>query len=143
MCCDIFRTTLFLERLIFTLFQIDYFDTTATFSEQIFFQNSFFLLFQNSDFFAAVIFSEYSLFQSENSTEQPLLENKKFFMAVTFRDSCFSLFKIKISKKELLFHGRYFATRYQLFQKSYILEKTSFSEKQYSALPASCGELLF
>ena len=29
-------------------------------------------------------------------------------MAVTFRNSCFSLFRIKISKKELLFQGRYF-----------------------------------
>ena len=94
-----------------TLFQSDYFATTVTFLEQMFFQSScFFLLFQNSHFFTAGIFSEQLLFQNENSTEQPLLENKKFFMAVTFRNSYFSLFRIKISKKELLFQGRYFCT---------------------------------
>ena len=69
------------------------------FSEQIFFKSScFFLLFQNSHFFGGVIFSKQLLFQNENFTEQPLLENEKFFTAVTFRNSCFSLFRTKISK---------------------------------------------
>ena len=74
----------------FTLFQSNYFDTTVTFSGQLFLQNSCcFLLFQNSHFFAGVIFSEQLLFRSENSIEQPLLENRKFFTAVTFRNSYF------------------------------------------------------
>ena len=101
----------FWRSYFFTLFQSDYFGTTVTSSEQLFFQSScFFLLFQNSHFFAAVIFSEQLLFQNENSTEQPVLENEKFFVAVTFRNSCFSLFRIKTPKKELLFQGRYFYT---------------------------------
>ena len=90
----------------FTLIQSNYFDTTVTFSEQLFFQNScFFLLFQNSHFFAAITFSEQLLFQTETSTEQPLLENRKFFIAVTFRNSYFleELFRIKISKKRATF----------------------------------------
>ena len=33
------------------------------------------------------MFSEYLIFRSEISTEQPLLEKKKFFRAVTFRKS--------------------------------------------------------
>ena len=89
MCCDFFRTTLFLEKLLLH----------TTFSEWLLRHKSyifgaaifwtFFSFFQNSHFFAAVIFLEKLLFQSENSTEQPLLENKKSLMPVTFRNSCF------------------------------------------------------
>ena len=65
--------------------------TTST--QQLLFRGSSehccFLLFQNSHFFAGVIFSEQLLFRSENSTEQPLLENRKFFTALTFRNSSF------------------------------------------------------
>ena len=85
-----FSGQLYFGRSYFTLFQSNYFDTAVTFSRQLFLQNSgFFPLFQNSHFFAGVIFSEKLLFWSENSTEQPLLENKKFFTAVTFlRRNC-------------------------------------------------------
>ena len=38
---------------------------------------------------------------------QPLLENKKFFMAVTLRNRYFFLITIKVPKKELLFQSRY------------------------------------
>ena len=73
-----------------TLFQSNYFDTTDTFSGQLLLQKRCcFLLFQNSHFFTGVIFSEQLLFWSEISTEQPLLENRKFFTAVTFRNSYF------------------------------------------------------
>ena len=95
---------MFGEVTFFTLFQSDSFDTAVTFSEQIFFQSScFFLLFQNSHFSQQFFFSEWLLFQNETFTEQAFLENEKFFTAVTFRNSCFSMFRIKISKKELLF----------------------------------------
>ena len=43
------------------------------------------LRFWNSHFLAAIIFSEYLPFGSETSTEQSLLENRKFFKAITFR----------------------------------------------------------
>ena len=91
MYCDFYRTTLFLERLLF-----------HTFSEWLLPQSSCcFLLFQNSHFF--VIFSEELLFQNANSTEQPLLEKEKFFMAVIFRNSCFSLFRMKLFKNNYFF----------------------------------------
>ena len=68
--------------------------TTST--QQLLFRDSYFfrtavvsLLFQNSHFFAGITFSEQLLFQSKNSTEQPFLENKKFFTAVTFRNGFF------------------------------------------------------
>ena len=103
-CVATFSGQICLWRGYFLTLQSDYFATTVTFLEQMFFQSSgFFLLFQNSHFFTAAIFSEQLLFQNENSTEQPLLENKKFFMAVTFRNSYFSLFRINIYKQELLF----------------------------------------
>ena len=102
-CCHFFSTTLFWQKLLI-----------HTFSGQLFLQNSCcFLLFQNSHFFAGAIFSEQLLFRSDNSTEQSLLKNRKFFTAVTFRNSyIFSeeLFRIKISKKGLLLQSRYFCT---------------------------------
>ena len=74
----------------FILFFGNYFDATVTFSGQPFLQNNCcFFLFQNSYFFARVIFSEQLIFRSESSTEQPLLENRKFFTAANFRNSYF------------------------------------------------------
>ena len=112
MPCDFFRTTLFLERLLFHNFSEWLLrHNSYIFGADIFFRAAaFFSFFQNSHFVAAVIFSEQLLFQNENFAEQPILENEKFFMAVTFRNSCFSLFRIKLPKKELLFQGRYFYT---------------------------------
>ena len=45
------------------------------------------LHFQKFIFFEAVIFTKQLLFQSETSTEQPLFENRKFFMLVTFQNN--------------------------------------------------------
>ena len=45
--------------------------------------------FWKSLFLAAVAFSEYLIFRSDVSTEQLLLENRKFFMAVTFWNTYF------------------------------------------------------
>ena len=106
-CSQIFTKTVFLKILQYSPFNrfagfktcnflkkglqdSNYFNTTFTFSGQLFLQNScWFLLFQNSHFFAGVIFSEYLLFWSENSIEQPLLDNRRFFTAVTFRNNYF------------------------------------------------------
>ena len=59
-----------------------------------FFQSSCLLFFEKlgfwkSHFLAAVAFSEYLIFRSDVSTEQLLLENRKFFMAVTFWNTYF------------------------------------------------------
>ena len=56
------------------------------------------LRFQGSRFVAAVIFSQQLLFQSEIPTELPLLDNSKFFRAVTFRNSYFFGLGIEQSK---------------------------------------------
>ena len=75
----LFRGTTLTQHL---LFWSSYFFTAAVFFEEVRFRNSHFL--------SAMIFSEYLLFRSENSTEQPLLENRKFFRAITFGNSYFS-----------------------------------------------------
>ena len=74
---------LFQENFIFVKATSSHFFRVTT-SRQVLFS-----LFQNSHFFAGVIFSEQLLFRSENSTEQPLLENRRFFTAVTLRNSFF------------------------------------------------------
>ena len=53
-------------------------------------QNSYFFRVAVSSehlLFLTVIFSEQLLFQGETSTEQPPLENRKFFRVATFRSS--------------------------------------------------------
>ena len=135
MCCGFFRATLFLERLLFHTFQSDYFDTAVTFSEQILFQSSCFL----SPFSEPSLFCSSSFFQNSFFFRTKILQ---FFMAVSFRNSCFFLFRIKYLKKSYFFKAGT-STQYQVFQKSYILKKFSFSEKQYSALPTFSGELPF
>ena len=64
---DFFRTALFSEKLL--LHQIPGFP--------------------KSHFLAGVIFTEYLIFLSETFTEQPLMGNRKFFRAVTLRNSHF------------------------------------------------------
>ena len=138
---------------LFILFESNYFDTTVTFWGQVFLQNScYFLLFRNIHFFAGVIFSEQLLFRSENSTEQPLLENRKFFTAVTFRNSYFfseELFRIKISKKELLFQSRYFFLhsinlfRKVTFWKKLIFQKINFRVTYFFWRAVFLEQLLF
>ena len=133
----------FCRSYFFTLFQSNYFDTTVTFSGQLFLQNSCcFLLFQSSRFFAGVIFLEKLLPQRENSTEQPLLENRKFFTAVTFRDSyffrrnCLGLSYIKsasFSKQVLLHNINLF--RKVTFWKKLIFQNINFRITYFSWRP--------
>ena len=81
---------LFQENFILVKATSSHFFRVTTLTQQLLFRDScFFPLFQNSHFFAGVIFSEQLLFRSENSIEQPLLENRRFFTAVTFRNSYF------------------------------------------------------
>ena len=146
LCCNLFRTVLFLEKLVLKLFQSNYFDTTVTFSEQLFLQSSFFffeeLLFQSSHFFRSSYFFRTAAFSERNFYRQPLFEKKKL---ATFRNSYHfaeELFRIKISTEELLFRSRYFSTG-STFSEKLHLEKDNFSEKYYSALPTFSGELPF
>ena len=87
---------------------------TVTFLQELFFQNSF--------FFGAKILQSSHFLRIGGSLQQSL------FGTAMFSEK---LFRIKISKKELLFQSRYFCTGYQPFQKSHALEKTDFSENQF------------
>ena len=114
-----------------------YFFRTAAFLTSSFFRTVTFF---------AVIISEQLLFQSETSTEQPLLDNRKLFRAVTFRSNY--LFGGGIVQKKRYLQKNYFfkagtSAHHQLFQESYILEKATNSEKQCSLLPTFPGELPF
>ena len=81
----------FWRNYFFTLFQSNYFNTTVTFSKQLFLQSisaSFEeLFFRTVTSSQQLFFSEQLLFQSETSTEQPPLENRKLFRIVTFWNS--------------------------------------------------------
>ena len=110
--------------------------TTSTqqlhFRSSYFFQYSyFFLLFQNSFFFRAKILQNSHFLRIRSSLWQSLSGT-----------AIFSLFRIKISKKELLFQSRYFCA-VSTFSKRYIMEKVNFSEKKFSVLPTFSGELPF
>ena len=83
---------LFQDNFIFGEATFSHFFRVTTATQQLHFRNKY---------FSEQLF--FLLFQNKDSTEQPFFENKKFFMAVTFWNSCFSLFRIKIYKKELLF----------------------------------------
>ena len=98
------------------------------------------LHFRSSYFFRAAAF--FSSFRIVTFSQQFFFQNRFFFRAKMLLGSYSSeqlffpeeLFRIKVSKNELLFKGGT-SVQYQLFQKSYILEKANFSVKQYSALP--------
>ena len=106
--------------------------------------SSHFLFLRNSCFFSP--FSEQLLFRrSETSTEQPLLDNRKFFIAVTFRNSFFfegtvynkDIYRRATFSKQVLLHSIIYFRRVTLWRKA------NFSEKQYSVLPTFSGELSF
>ena len=121
---------IFWKNYFFTLFQNNSFqsNTRVTFSEQLSSEQLLFLRrsFSEQSIFLSLYFSEL-LLQSETSTEQPHLENRKFFSAVTFRNSYLQ----KISTEELLSRRRFFCTtttfsKKRDFGKSYFFRKAIF-----------------
>ena len=120
---------LFQENFIFGeaasshFFHSNYFDTTVTFSGSCFFRTaaffSFFrtvtfsqeLFFQNSFFFRARILQSVRFMRIGSSLRQLLFGTVLFFSE--------KLFRIKISKKELLFQSRYFCTASTFSEKLY------------------------
>ena len=74
----------FLRVTFFKVSQELLFRSSSFFRADAFFEE---LLFQNSHFFPAFFSPEYLLVQSETSTQEPNLENRKFFSAVTFQNS--------------------------------------------------------
>ena len=104
------------------LFRSIYFFRAAAFYKELRFRSSHFLA-------AVIFFSEYLIFKDETSTEQPLCENRKFFKAVTSRNSYFfggviAQNKDNYRRAPLIEAGT--SAQHQLLQKSYIFEKPAF-----------------
>ena len=80
---------------------------------------------------------------SETSTEQPLLENKKFFRAVTFWKSHF--FGGGIAQNKDIYKRAHFSKQVLLHRISFFrrAESSNFLEKKYSAFSIFSGELTF
>ena len=142
--CDIFGQLYFWKSYFFTVFESNFFQsiTRVTFSEQLFLQSR--CLFWGAPFSKQSLFSsffppEYLLVQSETSTQETNLENRKFFSVVTFQNS----YPQKTSTEELFFQSRFFCTTSTFSKKSKILKKDTFWEKQNSALPTFSRELSF
>ena len=98
---------------------------TVTFLQELFFQNSFFFgakILQSSHFLRIGSSLRHLLFGTTILSEE--------------------LFRIKISKKELLFQSRYFCTASTFSEKLHFGENRFF-RKSISALPAFSGELSF
>ena len=124
----------------FTLFQSNYLGTTVTFSGSYFFRTAAVfsfcrtatfsqeLFFQNSFFFGAKILQHSHFLRIGSSLRQLFFSEK--------------LFRIKISKKELLFQSRYFCTA-STFSEKLHFGKNWFFRKSISALPTFSGELSF
>ena len=109
-----FSGQLYFRRSYFTLFQSNYFDTTVTFSGQLFLQNSFFfalfyeqLLFRRSYFFRIASFLERNFYRAGFFWEFEVLYGSYFSEQLFYPEE---LFRIKISKEELIFQSRYFCT---------------------------------
>ena len=95
--------------------------TQVIFSEQLFFQNSYFFF----SFFRTVTFSQQLFFQNSFFLRAKILQNSHFLRIrsslwqLLSATAVFSLFGIKISKKELLFQSRYFCTASTFSEKVY------------------------
>ena len=123
-----FGTALFSEKLFLHISseQLLRHNRTVTFSDQLFLQSIC--------FFLTVIFSEQLLFQGETSTEQPPLENRKFFRVATFRSSY--LFGEGIVQNKDMYRRAAFLKQVPLhsinyFRRVTFWKKENFPEKQY------------
>ena len=136
----------FQNSYFFTLLQSYYFDTTVSFFERLFFSVQ--LLCFRSTFFRTVTSLQQLFFQNSYFFRAKLLLYRHFFRAgsflgqLLFRTAAFlaeELFRIYLQKS----YQTATSAEQQLFQKSYILEKINFSQKQYPALTTFSGELPF
>ena len=131
----------------FKLYQSKCFDTTVTLSEELFLPcNCFFeeLCFQKIHSLASVFF-RIPIFRSDTSSQQPLLEKRKFFRAVTFWKSYVFGGRIALNKdvyrgtpllKQVLLHSISFFRRAApskklVFQKRNIPHFLSFQSGHY------------
>ena len=108
-----FRVTTSTQQL---LFRSSYFFRAAAFFEALLFQNCHFS--RTNYFFRIATFSEQNFYRAVTFWE------RRFFKAVTFRNSY--LFGGEVQKS--YFFQADTSAQYQLFQESYILEKSNFLE---------------
>ena len=134
--------SLFQENFILVEATSSHFFRVTTLTQQLLFQGSYF--FRTAAVFSFFTFSEQSLLQQELYFQNSFFFDRKFYRAVTSWEeevlygNCFSellffsekLLRIKISKKSNFFKAGT-STPHQLIQKSYILEKTDYSENQF------------
>ena len=113
----------FLRVTFFKVSQELLFRSSSFFRADAFFEE---LLFQNSYFFPAFFPPEYLLVQSETSTQEPNLENRKFFSAVTFQNS----YPQKTSTEELLFRSRFFCTTSTFSKKARFWKRLLFQKSE-------------
>ena len=113
----------FLRVTFFKVSQELLFRSSSFFRADAFFEE---LLFQNSHFFPAFFSPEYLLVQSETSTQEPNLENRKFFSAVTFQNS----YPQKTSTEELLFRSRFFCTTSTFSKKARFWKRLLFQKSK-------------
>ena len=140
---------LFQDNFIFGEATSSHFFRVTTLTQQLHFRSTYFFRTATFlSFFRAVTFSQQLFFQNSFFFRAKILQNSHFLrIRSSLRQSLsgeaiFSLFRITISKKELLFQSRYFCT-VSTFSKRYIMEKANFSEKEFSVLPPFSGELPF
>ena len=133
---------IFWKNYFFTpLFQSNFFQssTSVTFSEQLFLQSSCSFWggpFQNSHFFSAFIFQNSYFFRAKLLPSNHILRIGNSLAQLPFGTATYRRY---LQKSYFLEADS--SAQQQLFQKSEILEKATFSEKQYSVLPTFSGEL--
>ena len=101
-------------------FKVATFGKTATFSEELFFLSScFFLLFRTATFSQQLFLQNSFFFRAKILQNSHVLRIRSPLWQLLSGKAIFSLFRIKISKKELLFQSKYCCT------------VSTFSEKLY------------
>ena len=124
----------FLRVTFFKVSQELLFRSSSFFRADAFFEE---LLFQNSHFFPAFFSPEYLLVQSETSTQEPNLENRKFFSAVTFQNS----YPQKTYTEELLLWSRFFCPTSIFSKKARFWKRLLFQKSKiphYLLFPENC-----
>ena len=86
------------------------------------------LLFQNNNFFSAIFFQNHYFFRDKHLPRNRTLRTGNSLVQLPFGTAT----NRRYLQKSYFFEADSFA-QHQFFQKSKILEKATFSEKQYSA----------
>ena len=143
MCCNFFRITLFLEKLLRHFFSEWLLRHNSYILEhQFFLEQLLFSPFSKQSLFCSSFFKNSFFFRAKILQISHFLRIRSSLRQLHFGKAALSLFRIKISKKELLFQSRYFCTA-PTFSGKLCFGKDWFFRKSISALPTFSGELYF